>query len=98
VYIDDVADFLLRVITWGKNATVYNVGSGVASTLNEVLEEIKHVSGKSPQVHYQPSRVFDVPHVVLNITRAHEELGWEPRYSLRDGITLLYERIIMQHV
>lgn len=64
----------------------YNVGTGVGTTLNDLLAVIRTESGRSPRVCYDPSRRFDVPYNVLDISRITRETGWVPRYSLEEGV------------
>jgi UDP-glucose 4-epimerase len=42
-------------------------------------------------VRYGPRGTFDVSRIYLDITRAREELGWEPRISLDEGLRRTWE-------
>lgn len=65
---------------------IYNVGSGHGTSLNELLEALTLVSGLSSTRVYRPSRPYDVPHSVLDITKIGAELDWKPLVSLEDGL------------
>ncbi len=45
-----------------------------------------HLVGERPAVEYQPARSLDVPVSVLGVGRAREDLGWEPRTELGEGL------------
>jgi UDP-glucose 4-epimerase len=91
IYIDDVVEAIERIVTHHTLAAgVYNLGSGQGYSLNEVLTEICRVTKISPEVSYLPSRPFDVPKIVLNVERIKRALQWEPRVSLREGITRMW--------
>lgn len=85
-YIGDLVEAVCRVVEQECPSLVYNIGSGVALTLNDMLEWIHRVTGKIPDVRYEPGRDLDVPINCLDIGRARRELGWFPRVSLADGL------------
>ena len=65
---------------------VYNIGSGVGHSLNDLISEIEKLLDRRLEVEYTPSRSFDVPLNILSIRRAQEILGWEPLLSLQEGL------------
>lgn len=68
---------------------VINIANGQRITLNELLAEVKGLTGKSGIVaDYQPARSGDVRHSLADISRAREFLGFEPRVTLREGLEL----------
>ncbi len=92
-YIDNVVDANLRAAqTQNGVGQVINVGNGQQTTLNELLKEIKSLTGRSEvEVDYQPTRSGDVRHSLADIQRARELLGFEPRIGLRQGLQLTIE-------
>ena len=86
VYIGDVTQALLRAGLHRGPERLFNIGSGAGLTLNEVLDEIERATGLKSKRNYAPARGFDVPRNVLSITRAKNELGWEPRTSFAEGL------------
>lgn len=65
---------------------VFNVGTGIGTSLNTLVAEIEAVLERKLDVRYIEGRDFDVPANVLDIGRTREFLGWEPRVPLREGI------------
>ena len=47
---------------------------------------LERVLGRLVVCHYQPGRSFDVPVSILDNSLARQELGWEPRVKLEEGI------------
>ena len=68
--------------------STFNVGSGCATSLNEIVAEIEAQLGYTLSVKRIAARSFDIPVNVLSIERAATQLGWSPRYSLKEGIAL----------
>lgn len=92
LYISDVAEAFAAALVYDGSHSVFNISSGISTSLNDVLLLIEQVTGAPVERVYKPGRLFDVPLSVLDNTLAGRELGWSPKISLRDGIsrTVLY--------
>ena len=86
VHVDDVVASLLKAMSNGGRSGIFNIGSGIGHTLNEIVRMIEKRLDKTVKVNYLPARNFDVPVNVLNIRKAKEQLGWEPRVSLEISV------------
>lgn len=71
---------------------VINIANGRQVTLNELLEIMKKVTGKSTAAaRYEPVRVGDVRHSLADISLARSLLGYEPRVGLEEGLRLTFD-------
>jgi UDP-glucose 4-epimerase len=86
LYISDVAEAFVRTVDYHGAKSVFNISSGVGTSLNKLIDTIEHVLGRVVVRHYRPGRPFDVPVSVLDNSLARRELGWEPRVKLEEGI------------
>jgi UDP-glucose 4-epimerase len=86
VYIDDVVDVTLHLIRTPQDAGIYNLGSGVGHSVNEVKSLVEHVTGLRVQTVHRPARGIDVRAVVLDCTRLRDRLQWHPCQELRKGV------------
>ena len=91
VHVYDVARALRMAAERTLCDRVFNVGSGNGTSLNELIQLIRLVTGRDVQVHYEPSRPFDVPAVVLDTRRIREQIGWEPQIQLHDGLSGMWQ-------
>ncbi|MCU1264828.1 MAG: Nucleoside-diphosphate-sugar epimerase [Acidobacteria bacterium] len=89
-YIENVVQANLRAAeTQTGVGQVINIGNGRQTTLNELLRELKALTGKNEiEVDYRPTRSGDVRHSLADTKRAQELLGFEPRIGLREGLQL----------
>jgi UDP-glucose 4-epimerase len=90
VYIGDVVEALTRVMTHQGPERVINVGSGIGTSLNELVQILRDVTGRAIDCRYVAGRRFDVPASVLDISRARSALGWSPLVPLEEGIRRVY--------
>jgi CDP-paratose 2-epimerase len=76
-----------------KKPGVYNIGGGVknAISLRECLELLREITGKEQDIKFEPARLGDLWYFVCDITKAKEELKWEPMVSNKEGIKKLVD-------
>lgn len=86
VYVRDVAGAVLAALHRSPVDRVFNIGSGVGHSLNDLIEALERATGRTALRHYLPARNFDVPANVLSIARAREQLGWSPTVAFDTGI------------
>jgi UDP-glucose 4-epimerase len=86
-YIQDLIEALVRVgdIQLVGEA-IYNLDGVVSYSLNDIIRIIQSVLNVVINVQNEPPRPFDVPHLVLDISRATNAFGWLPHTSLEEGI------------
>jgi UDP-glucose 4-epimerase len=86
IYVADVAEAFAKAVMYDGQKSVFNISSGVGTSLNELIAVLERVTGKPIPRNYSPGRPFDVLTSVLDNTLAKQELGWQPRTSLEEGI------------
>jgi UDP-glucose 4-epimerase len=84
VYVGDVVDALLAAA--GRGGGPYNVGTGVATSVNELHAACRRVAGVDEEPRHEAARLGDVIRSVLDPSRAERELGWRARVTLDDGL------------
>jgi len=89
-YVTDVVAANLRAAETDCGiGEVMNVANGERITLNQLLEELKTLTGNSTvEAKYQPPREGDVLHSQADISRARKFLDFGPRMKLREGLQL----------
>jgi UDP-N-acetylglucosamine/UDP-N-acetyl-alpha-D-glucosaminouronate 4-epimerase len=89
-YVGNVIEANLRAAETAKGiGQIINIASGQRTTLNELLNELKTLTGRTEaQPEYHESRAGDVRHSLADISRAREFLQFEPQVNLRQGLQL----------
>ncbi len=95
VYTEDVNDaYLLAAMVPGQEpGAVYNIGTGIQTSLREVVDVARHVLAipAVPQWGSMPNRHWDTSCWVADSRHAREALGWTPRYSFEQGFQQMVE-------
>ncbi len=90
VHVDDVVQAVLAAP--GKGG-VYNVGSGVDTTVLELHERCRQVSGSDRAPEFAPPREGDLKRSALDVSLAADRLGWKPRVALDEGLRRTWDWI-----
>lgn len=90
VYVDDVcAAFIATAADTGSPVdAIFNVGTGVQSTLAAVVETVRGMLGveAEPEWGSMPNRSWDTTSWVADIGKIRNSLGWQPRHTLESGL------------
>jgi UDP-glucose 4-epimerase len=86
VFMDDVIRALVAVALHQGPGRTYNIGSGVGRSLVNVIEVISAALKRPATVEFSPSRKFDIPANVMDISSAGRDLGWRPEISFEEGV------------
>ena len=90
-YVTDLAEAVVGLMNKGLDNVVYNIGSGLGVSVNELISRIERVCGTKATVQYVESRPYDVQRVILSSEKIHARTGWTPGTSLEKGIELTHE-------
>lgn len=87
VHVYDVAQANYLAATKGSAHGAYNIGSGKATTINQLAEWLNETGGgaKAP-VHRVAPRKGEVKHSVASIEKAKKQLGYQPALGLQEGL------------
>jgi len=91
IFINDLVDGIYSASTGKTKSRVFNLGSGKGASINAIVEVIRRVTGADVKVIYKDKRMFDVPGIYLDISRAQTELSWLPVTPLETGIAKTWQ-------
>ena len=86
-YVSDAVDGTVKAASANVVGQVFNLGGGSRVTVNRVLATLEDISRIKVYRHNLPAAPGDPRHTGASINLARERLGWEPRVSLREGLT-----------
>jgi UDP-glucose 4-epimerase len=93
IYVSDVARALLAIaLGCRQQFRVYNVGTGMEYSVEEIVTRLARLSGRPLQIRVASDRVrkADRMHLLADRRRISEELGWHPEYTLDRGLAELW--------
>ncbi len=99
LYVGDLIDALIKGIDYIPQhdaERIFNIGSGVGLSLNQLISALAKATGLQPLVDYQPARKADTSAVVLDTTLVRRCLSWHPTTELESGLRLTFEWLSKQ--
>lgn len=93
VYVDDVVSTMIAASTApGVNHMVINVGSGVETSVRDLVRLVGETTGAKLEVLTNPRTSPGVSRMCADISLAREKLGYQPRFNLAQGLRLTLDR------
>jgi UDP-glucose 4-epimerase len=93
IYIEDLIDGIYRAAIYNVENRIINLGVGTGVSINGILDIIKELIIVPIRTNYISLKKFDVPNIYLDISRARADLSWEPKTSLKEGISRTWDFI-----
>jgi UDP-glucose 4-epimerase len=95
VYVGDVVAANLAAAE-SEATGPFNIGTGRQTTVLDLVEALGEISGRDFEPEFAPERPGEVHHIALDYTRAREQLGFEPKIGLREGLALTLQSVRAQ--
>jgi UDP-glucose 4-epimerase len=90
VYVEDIARANILAAKAPLTDEVFNVASGVETSLSELAQTLISIMGSTVQpVHGPERKVNPVPHRLADVSKARQLLGFETQVSLAEGLRRL---------
>jgi UDP-glucose 4-epimerase len=92
VYVSDLANGLIRAAEAdGVGGEVFQLASGVETSLNDLVRMLGEVSRTSPEVRHEPPRAGEIQRNYSLIDKARSRLGHAPEVPLADGLARTWD-------
>jgi UDP-glucose 4-epimerase len=92
IYVDDIVEGLMSCATAGEAGDVYNLASGVETSIMELAELVNALTGNKTPIALQPARNWDRSGKRYgDPAKAKAALGFSAKVGLRDGLTRTIE-------
>jgi GDP-L-fucose synthase len=86
LFVEDVVKATLLVLEKGVPMRPYNVGSGEAITIGQIVESILKATKTNPEVVWDNSKPTTIPFRMVSTKRITDELGFHPTFTFDEGI------------
>ena len=87
VFVADAVEAITSAFA-GRWTGVYNVGTGVATSVNALVAALSEVAGPPPEIRHAPERAggVELDRSCLDVSKAARDGFWRPKTSLREGL------------
>lgn len=93
VYVDDVVNAMVNSSSVvGVDQEIINIGSGVETSVLELVRLVRQVTGQKPEEIFNPYKSGGSSRMCADITKAYEKLNYLPLIPLETGLRMTIER------
>jgi nucleoside-diphosphate-sugar epimerase len=85
-FISDAVSGNILAMNSDAEGEVFNIGGGSRVLLNEVLDSIQKIAGKTAEIVYRDVQKGDVRHTLADTSKAKKYLGYNPMIDLETGL------------
>ncbi len=85
-HVDNIIEGIMLALERGKDGEVYNLGAGRNIKLLDAVKLMEQITGRRAKLKFVEKAKGDVYHTLADLTKAREQLGYEPKKSLEEGI------------
>jgi UDP-glucose 4-epimerase len=87
VHVSDVVELIVAAMRCdGTVDGVFNGGTGIASTINDVAEIVRAACYSRSDVRYAPPRVGEIAHSCADVSAARHTLHYDPQVTIETGL------------
>jgi len=86
LYIDDFIDLILKIKDCNFKFEIFNVGTGISYSFDEILKKIEGLSSKKINVEYIEDEKIFINDIKADISKIKNELDWEPKVKFDEGL------------
>jgi len=86
IHVKDVSRAFVKAMDYSGSTRIFNIGSGIGKSLNQVLDSIEKSIGKPIDRVYMDARAVDIPLNILDNQLAKSELSWDLTVNFDEGI------------
>ncbi len=86
VFVSDVVSAIRKAASKNFGGDVFNVGTGVQTSIRTLAETIARLAGEGSQLALGPARLGDIQHSCAELSHSRGVLGYEPTVSLERGL------------
>jgi GDP-L-fucose synthase len=91
IYVEDVADGLVRMMEVYHGDSPVNISSGIGVSIKETVEIVKEVVGFEGKITWDKTKPDGHPVKIFDVSRMKKELNFEPKTKLKEGIKKTYK-------
>lgn len=92
IFVDDVVNLTIQIIDDEKSfGGVYNLGTGVRTTVQELLDKLVKISGITKEIVFAGGTPGDQKGICADISAIRNTFGFTPKYHLDEGLNIMID-------
>jgi len=86
LHVDDFVDLILKIKDYNCKFEIFNVGTGISFSFNEITEKIEKITLKKLNLEYLEDKKTFMEDIKADISKIEEAVDWKPRIGIEEGL------------
>ena len=86
LHVDDLVDLILKIKDYNCKFEIFNAGTGISFSFNEIIEKIEKITSKKLNLEYLEDKKIFINDIKADITKIKEKLDWKPKIGIDEGL------------
>jgi len=86
LYIDDFVDLILKIKDYNCKFEIFNVGTGISFSFNDVIKKIEYITSKKLNLGYLEDDKTFIGNIQADISKIKGKLNWKPKIEFEEGL------------
>lgn len=86
LYIDDFVDLILKVKDYDSKFEIFNVGTGISFSFDEIIKKIEKITSKKINLEYLTDEKIFIKDIRADISKIKKQLNWKPKIEFDNGL------------
>lgn len=91
LYIDDFVDLILKIKDYNSKFEIFNVGTGISFSFDEIIEKIEKITSKKINREYLKDEKIFIKDIRADISKIKKQLNWEPKFEFENGLKIIID-------
>lgn len=86
LYVDDFVDLIIKIKDYDFKFEIFNVGSGISYSFEEIIKKIEHLTVKKINLEYSEDKRIFMDDIRADISKLKSKVNWSPNVKFDEGL------------
>jgi len=91
LYVDDFVDVILNIKDYDFKFEIFNIGSGISYSFNEIIKKIEKITSKKINLDYKNNKKIFIKEIKADTTKINKKINWKPKIKFDEGLQRIFK-------
>ena len=91
LYVDDFVDVILNIKDYDFKFEIFNIGSGISYSFNEIIKKIEKITSKKINLDYKNNKEIFIKEIKADTSKINKKINWKPKIKFEEGLQRIFK-------
>ena len=91
LYVDDFVDVILNIKDYDFKFEIFNIGSGISYSFNEIIKKIEKITSKKINLDYKNNKEIFIKEIKADTSKINKKINWKPKIKFDEGLQRIFK-------